>query len=30
MGCERYSPRVLDALRTFRDRFRGKGPEPAV
>ena len=28
MGCERFTPKVFDALRTFRDEHRGKGPEP--
>jgi hypothetical protein len=27
LGCESYSPDVLDAVRDFRDEFRGKGPE---
>ena len=28
MGCEQFTPKVFDALRTFRDAHRGKGPEP--
>jgi hypothetical protein len=28
MGCKTFTPKVYDALRTFRDRHRGKGPEP--
>jgi Protein of unknown function (DUF3105) len=28
MGCERFTPKVFDALRTFRDAHRGNGPEP--
>jgi Protein of unknown function (DUF3105) len=28
MGCKRYSPKVFDALRAFREEHRGKGPEP--
>ena len=28
MGCARFTPKVFDALRTFRDEHRGKGPEP--
>jgi hypothetical protein len=27
LGCERYTPEALDAVRAFRDEFRGKGPE---
>ena len=27
MGCDSYSPEVLDAVRAFRDEFRGQGPE---
>jgi Protein of unknown function (DUF3105) len=27
LGCDRYTPEVLDAIRAFRDEFRGKGPE---
>jgi hypothetical protein len=27
LGCESYSPEALDAVRAFRDEFRGKGPE---
>lgn len=27
VGCPRFNPRVFDALRAFRDRYRGKGPE---
>jgi hypothetical protein len=28
MGCSNFTPKVYDALRTFRDEHRGKGPEP--
>jgi hypothetical protein len=28
MGCARFAPEVYDALRTFRDEHRGRGPEP--
>jgi hypothetical protein len=28
MGCGRYSDKVFDALRTFRDEHRSNGPEP--
>jgi uncharacterized protein DUF3105 len=28
LGCPRYSPKIFDALRDFRDRHRGRGPEP--
>jgi hypothetical protein len=27
LGCPKYNERVPDALRTFRDSFRGQGPE---
>jgi hypothetical protein len=27
LGCDAYSPEALDAIRDFRDEFRGKGPE---
>jgi len=27
LGCPKYSPRVFDALRTFRDEYRDNGPE---
>ena len=27
LGCDTYSPEALDAIREFRDEFRGKGPE---
>jgi hypothetical protein len=27
LGCDAYSPEALDAIRAFRDEFRGKGPE---
>jgi hypothetical protein len=26
--CDKYSPQVFDAIRTFRDENRSKGPEP--
>jgi hypothetical protein len=28
LGCPRYNERVLDAIRDFRDIYRGQGPEP--
>jgi hypothetical protein len=28
IGCKQYSEKVLDAIRAFRDRYRGRGPEP--
>ena len=29
LGCKRYEgPKTLDAIRDFRDQFRGRGPEP--
>jgi hypothetical protein len=28
LGCPKWSPEVIDALRTFRDEHRGNGPEP--
>ncbi len=29
MGCKRYEgAKTLDAIRNFRDRYRGRGPEP--
>jgi hypothetical protein len=28
LGCDRWSPEVIDALRTFRDEHRSNGPEP--
>ncbi len=28
MGCKRYEgEKTLDAIRNFRDQFRGRGPE---
>jgi Protein of unknown function (DUF3105) len=27
IGCTRYSPKVIDAFRAFRDQYRLKGPE---
>jgi hypothetical protein len=27
LGCDEYSPEVLDAITDFRDEFRGQGPE---
>lgn len=30
LGCRSYGPKVFDALRAFRDRYRYKGPEPAA
>jgi hypothetical protein len=29
LGCQRFSPAAYDALRTFRDEHRGRGPEVA-
>jgi Protein of unknown function (DUF3105) len=28
LGCDRWSPEVVDALRAFRDEHRSNGPEP--
>ena len=28
MGCPKYNERVIDAIRAFRDTYRGRGPEP--
>ena len=29
VGCERYEgPATIDAIRAFRDTYRGQGPEP--
>ena len=28
LGCPDYSPAALDAIRDFRDKYRGNGPEP--
>jgi hypothetical protein len=28
LGCPRWNDGVIDALRAFRDEYRGKGPEP--
>jgi hypothetical protein len=28
LGCKQYNPDVLDAIRDFRDTYRGRGPEP--
>jgi hypothetical protein len=28
MGCDKWSPEIIDALRTFRDEHRSDGPEP--
>jgi hypothetical protein len=27
LGCDSYTPETLDAIRAFRDEFRGQGPE---
>jgi hypothetical protein len=27
LGCKTYNPKVLDAIRAFRDKYRGHGPE---
>jgi Protein of unknown function (DUF3105) len=29
MGCKTYTPKVLDAIRAFRDAYRDHGPEPS-
>ncbi len=28
IGCPKYTPETLDAVRDFRDTYRGNGPEP--
>ena len=28
MLCDKYTPQVIDAIRSFRDEYRGNGPEP--
>jgi hypothetical protein len=28
LGCRKFTPKLFDALRDFRDAHRGKGPEP--
>jgi hypothetical protein len=28
LGCKRFDERVVDAIRAFRDTYRGQGPEP--
>jgi Protein of unknown function (DUF3105) len=30
LGCKQYNPKVLDAVRAFRDTYRGQGPEPTT
>jgi hypothetical protein len=30
LGCKQYNEKVLDAIRAFRDRYRGQGPEPTT
>ncbi len=30
LGCKAYNDRVLDAIRAFRDTYRGHGPEPTT
>jgi hypothetical protein len=30
MGCKTYDEKVLNAIRAFRDAYRGKGPEPST
>ncbi|MGH2981953.1 MAG: DUF3105 domain-containing protein [Solirubrobacterales bacterium] len=30
LGCEAYNDKVLDAIRAFRDSYRGRGPEPTT
>lgn len=29
LGCKTYSDKTLDAIRAFRDTYRGQGPEPS-
>ena len=29
LGCKRFTPEAIDALRAFRDRYRDRAPEPA-
>jgi hypothetical protein len=29
LGCKAYNPKVLDAIRAFRDTYRDRGPEPS-
>jgi hypothetical protein len=28
LGCRTYTPKIFDALRDFREKHRGRGPEP--
>jgi uncharacterized protein DUF3105 len=30
LGCKQYNEKVLDAIRAFRDAYRGQGPEPTA
>ena len=30
LGCRTYNEKVLDAIRAFRDQYRGNGPEPTT
>ena len=30
LGCKTYNDKVLDAIRAFRDQYRGQGPEPTT
>ena len=30
LGCKQFNEKVLDAIRAFRDRYRGQGPEPTA
>ena len=30
LGCKTYNDKVLDAIRAFRDKYRGNGPEPTT
>jgi len=30
MGCKAFNDKVLDAIRAFRDKYRGQGPEPTT
>jgi Protein of unknown function (DUF3105) len=30
LGCKTYNGKVLDAIRAFRDKYRGNGPEPTT
>ena len=30
LGCKAFNDKVLDAIRAFRDKYRGQGPEPTT